>query len=236
MSGWTSRWLVLAGLVSVTGGAIVAQTPPPTPSSAPQSAAPTPTAVLDSFVIVPSRAVTEIDEDFTRADAELVEAISAQSQATALRTQAKTALDAKGIQITDMKKRRDEAKKNKASTATLDAELKALERERDLLSRAETLRATELDLARESQALASLTKTALGVERELALKRGDRGAVTAGTTAASSVERVILDLEHQTMTAKVKQAEKQIDVASREKSLAESRLKLLDARRKIVTN
>jgi len=192
--------------------------------------------VLDSFVIVPSRAVTEIDEDFTRADAELVEAISAQSQATALRTQAKTALDAKGIQITDMKKRRDEAKKNKASTATLDAELKALERERDLLSRAETLRATELDLARESQALASLTKTALGVERELALKRGDRGAVTAGTTAASSVERVILDLEHQTMTAKVKQADKQIDVASREKSLAESRLKLLDARRKIVTN
>ena len=235
MSGWTSRWLVLAVLVGGAGGAIVAQTPQD-PPSAPQSVTAPPPAVQDSFVIVPSRAITEIEQDMTRADAELVEAISAQSKATALRTEAKTALDAKAVQITDLKKRRDEAKKNKTSTATLDAELKALERERDLLSRAETLRATELDLARESQALASMTKSALGVERELALKRGDRGIVTAGTTAASSVERVILDLEHQTLTAKVKQADKQIDVASREKSLAENRLRLLDARRRIVTN
>ena len=235
MSGSTSRWLVLAVLIGGAGGAIVAQTPP-VPVSVPQSAPSPPPAVQDSFVIVPSRAVPEIEEDMTRADAELVEAISAQSKATALRTEAKTALDAKAVQITDMKKRRDEAKKNKTSTATLEAELKALERERDLLSRAETLRATELDLARESQALASMTKTALGIERELALKRGDRDIVTGGTTAASSVERVILDLEHQTLTAKVKQADKQIDVASRAKSLAESRLKLLDARRRIVTN
>lgn len=235
MSGWMPRWLVLALLVGGAGGAIVAQAPQDAPS-APQSVTPPPPAVQDSFVIVPSRAITEIEQDMTRADAELVEAISAQSRATALRTEAKTALDAKAVQITDLKKRRDEAKKNKTSTATLDAELKALERERDLLSRAEALRATELELARESQALASMTKTALGIERELALKRGDRGVVTTGTTAASSVERVILDLEHQTLTARVKQADKQIDVASREKSLAENRLRLLDARRRIVTN
>jgi hypothetical protein len=234
MSRLTSRWLVLAALVSGAGGALLAQAPAPSIDS--QSATSPPPAVQDSFVIVPNRAVTEIEEDMTRADADLVEAISAQSQATALRTEARTALDAKTVQIGDMKKRRDEAKKNKTSTATLDAELKALERERDLLSRAEALRATELDLAHESQALASMTKSALGVERELAVKRGDRGIVTAGTTAASSVERVILDLEHQTLTAKVKQADKQIDVASREKSLAENRLKLLDARRRIVTN
>jgi hypothetical protein len=217
---------------------MVAQTPP-SPTSSTQSApppAPAPPAVQDSFVIVPSRAVTEIEEDMTRADQELADAISAQSRATALRTEAKTAFDAKAVEIADMKKRRDEAKKNKTSTATFDAEVKALERERDLLSRAEALRAAELDLARESGALAAMTKTALGVERELALKRGDRGIVTAGTTAASSVERVILDLEHQTLTAKVKQADKQIDVASREKSLAENRLKLLDARRRILTN
>ena len=235
MSSWTSRSLVLAALVCGAGGAIVAQTPPPAAPSAPQSATPPP-AIQDSFVIVPSRVVTEIDQDTMRADSDLAEAITAQSTATALRTQVKTALDAKGVQINDMKKRRDEAKKNKTSTVTLDAELKALERERDLLTRAEALRGAELDLARESASLASITRTALGVERELAVKRGDRGGVTAGTTAASSVERVILDLEHQTMTAKVKQADKQIDVASREKSLAESRLKLLDARRKIVTN
>jgi hypothetical protein len=221
--------------VSAAGGAIVAQTPP-APPGAPQSATPPPPAVQDSFVIVPSRDVQEIDDEMTRTDAKLAEAISAQSKATALRTAAKTAFDAKAVQITDLKKRRDEAKKNKTSTATLDAELKALERERDVLSRAEALRAAELDLGREYAALASMTRTALGVERELAVKRGDRGTVTAGTTAASSVERVILDLEHQTVTAQVKQADKQIDVASREKNLAENRLKLLDARRRVITN
>jgi hypothetical protein len=100
----------------------------------------------------------------------------------------------------------------------------------------ERLGSVEIDLARRAGELAGLEKRALELERELVLKRIDAEGDGSEGPVASSRNRVILELEEQTLRAQVTHAEKQVEVATLEKQTIDRLLKILSARRRVVVN
>ena len=200
---------------------------------------PTPPPADETYmVLVTPREVSAIDEDIASTDVDLADAITAESAAVARRDNARAAVDAKKLQIDDVKRQRKDAKdaNNEAGAAALDASRKALERERDLLEERQALRNAEIDLARQKRELASLTRRMLTFEKELALKRIENDGSTATGPERSSLRRVTLDLEAQTLNARVAQADKAVDVASREKRVTQRLLKILEAQQRLVLN
>ena len=81
-----------------------------------------------------------------------------------------------------------------------------------------------------------MAKRALEFEHQLMVKRNERLAITEPGATASSLERVILDLEQETLNAQVTQANKKIEVATLERRVADRLLKILAARRRIVVS
>lgn len=204
-----------------------------------QAPAPTPSFVAEGFmVLVPPRSLESIDADLTASDAALLEAQTAVSAAMSQRDGARTNVEAKKLEIAAIKRQQSTAKanKNEVELASLTSSRKALERELSLLEQRESLRDAEIDLARQSVELANLTRRALSFERELVLKRLERTNLTEPGPVTSSLDRVILDLEAQTLAARVELADKAVDVATREKRVAERQLKINEARRRIVVN
>jgi hypothetical protein len=221
--------IVVLGLLAMAVVAHAAQEPASTP----------PAAGDESYmVLVPPRDVSKIDADMMAADAALADAISAEAAATMARDNAKASVSAKKEQIADVKRQRNAAKKNgsEANASSLDSSRKALERELDLLDQRAALRDDEIDLARKSGELATLDKRMLSFERELTLKRQEESTSTATGLERSSLRRVILDLESQTLSARIAHADKAVDVASRQKRVTERLLKILEAQSRVLVN
>jgi hypothetical protein len=231
LCGWMCVALVVASSSILTARAASAQSPAPVAGS--------PVTQPDVFLVaVPRRDEAEIDADLRAADEEFLDAREAENMATALRTDAQASITAKKTQISDNKRQRDAARKagNTTEATTLDAQRRAFEREQDLLEQRAGLRAAEIDLARKQGELATLRKRTLEFEKSLLAKRRELDAAELGTPTAAATQRVILDLEQQTLTSRLQEAEKRIDVASREKSVAASLLKLVEAQRRLMVS
>jgi hypothetical protein len=210
-----------------------------TPTSlAGQTSSDSPVSTDGFLVLVPLRDVADIDANTAAADADLGQAARTVQQAADLRAGTRAQIEEKKQDIVALKRRTDLAKgsNNEAEATGLDAERKALEREKELLEQRELLGNAEIDLARRSGELARMAKRALEFERQLMLKRNERLAITEQGPATSSLERVILDLEQQTLNAQVTQADKKIEVATLERRVADRLLKILAARRRVVVS
>jgi hypothetical protein len=189
------------------------------------------------LILVPVRELVEVDAAI---------AVSQEGVELAQRTEHRVAnlrIDARADierinQAVDAHKRRRGTAKDSASPefATLSAEVKALEREKDLLQERERLGSVEIDLARRAGELSGLEKRALELERELLLKRAGAEGDGSEGPVASSRNRVVLDLEEQTLRAQVTYAEKKIEVATLEKQTIDRLLKIHSARRRVVVN
>ena len=193
----------------------------------------------DGFLIlVPLRDVADIQADAAAAEADLDQAARAVQQATNVRAGTRGQIEEKKREIVALKRRIDLAKgsNDEGEAGALDAERKAMEREKELLEQRELLGDAEIDLARRSGELATIAKRALEFEHRLMLKRNERLVITEAGPAQSSLERVILDLEQQTLNAQVTQADKKIEVASLERRVADRLLKILAARRRVIVS
>jgi hypothetical protein len=122
-----------------------------------------------------------------------------------------------------------------ADRAGLEAERKAAEREIDLLERREDLRLAETELEARRGDCAALSKKALELELQLAIRRLQRQRKSVGGAGGASLDRVIGELEKQTLEAQRAQAAASIEVSDQEIKTLDRRLELLDAQQKLVT-
>ena len=195
--------------------------------------------VADGFlVLVAPRTVEAIDKDIAEAENNLAQATSNQTAAVSQRDAARASTEAKKLEIEDMKRKHSTAKanKNEVEASSLATTRKALERELALLEQRESLRSVEIDLARQTAELAGLARRALTFEKELLAKRVESDALTQAGPAKSTMTSVVLDLERQTLNARVAHADKAVDVATRAKKVAERQLQIVEARRKVLVN
>jgi hypothetical protein len=161
---------------------------------------------------------------------------SRRQQAETMSLGARGSIEAKKLEMVRIKERISLAKKEnrEADRLGLEAERKAAERERGLLERREELRQTESELEASRAELATLTQKALQLELQLAVRRAGRSRTPIGGAGGASLDRVIGELEKQTLEAQRAQSAYSTEVAEREMKVLDSRLELLDAQQKLL--
>jgi hypothetical protein len=79
-----------------------------------------------------------------------------------------------------------------------------------------------------------LRRQALGLERQLRLKRAEQIAATGAGPETARGDQIVFDLEKATLEAQRKVADKEAEVADNEKKVVERRLKILEAQRSVM--
>jgi hypothetical protein len=192
---------------------------------------------FDSFImLVAPRDTITIKRQLRAAADAVTQAESRRQQAETMRLGARGSIEAKKVEMVRLKERINLAKKEnrEVDRLGLEAERKAAEREKGLLERREELRQAESELEASRAELAALTQKALQLELQLAIRRAGRSRTPIGGTGAASLDRVIGELEKQTLEAQRAQSAYAPVVSDREIKVIDSRLDLLDAQQKIL--
>ena len=196
-----------------------------------------PSSGFDSFLLlVAPRDTVTIKRTLKAAIEARTLAESRRQQAETMRLGARARIEAKKVEIVRIKERVNVAKKEEreADRVGLEAERKAAEREIDLLKVREELRQVETDLETKRAELADLTQKALQLELQLATRRAGRLRAPVGGAGGASLDRVIGELEKQTLEAQRAQAFASLDVSDREIKVIDRRLDLLDAQQRVL--
>lgn len=193
---------------------------------------------FDSFLLlVTPRDTVSIKKSLRTAGESGTLAENRRQQAETMRLGARARIEAKKVEIIRIKERVALAKREnrEADRAGLEAERKAAEREIDLLKVREELRQAETDLETKRAELAGVTHKALQLELQLATRRAGRSRAPVGGAGGASLDRVIGELEKQTLEAQRVQAASSVDVAGREIRVIDRRLDLLEAQQRVLS-
>ncbi|HET6777792.1 MAG TPA: hypothetical protein VFH26_02800 [Gemmatimonadales bacterium] len=192
---------------------------------------------FDSFImLIPPRDSNVIKKQIRAAAASEVAAEKARQQAETMRLGASSRIEFKKVEINRIKERISLAKKEhrEADRVGLEAERKAAEREIELLRRREELRDAETILETKRAELSGLMKQALELELQLAIRRAGRKRVPVGGAGGASLDRVIGELEKQTLEAQRVQSASSIEVSDQEIRVIDRRLEMLDAQQRVL--
>ena len=201
---------------------------------------PPPTAAqtgFDSFLLlVPPRDTITIKKSLRAAVEAEALAETRRGQAETMRLGSLASIEAKKVQIGRLKERINAAKKEnrEADRLGMEAERKAAEREIELLKGREELRRAEIEFEIRRADLAALTAQSLQLELQLATRRAGRLRTPVGGAGGASLDRVIGELEKQTLEAQGQQAASSIEVAKTEMVVINRRLELLDAQQRVL--
>ena len=215
-------------------GVLTAQKATSPRRTAPPAAAPT---GFDSFLLlVPPRDTITIKKSLRAAIEAEALAETRREQAETMRLGALARIEAKKVEIGRLKERISAAKREnrEADRLGLEAERKASEREIGLLKGREELRRAEIELEIRRADLAALTGKSLQLELQLATRRTGRIRTPVGGAGGASLDRVIGELEKQTLEAQREQAASSIEVAKAEMIVINRRLGLLEAQQSVL--
>jgi hypothetical protein len=187
-------------------------------------------------MVVAPRDTTAIRKQIRAAADALAAAEKGRQVAETMRLGASSRIEFKKVEINRIKERINLAKKEnrEADRVGLEAERKAAEREIELLRRREELRDAETILETKRADLASLTKQALELELQLAIRRAQRRRAPVGGAGGASLDRVIGELEKQTLEAQRAQAAGAIELSDQEIRVLDRRLEMLDAQQRVL--
>jgi hypothetical protein len=192
---------------------------------------------FDSFLLlVAPRDTITIKKSLRAATEAEALAETRREQAETMRLGALARMEAKKVEIGRTKERITAAKKQNrdADRLGLEAERKAAEREIELLKGREELRRAEIEFEIRRADLAALTAKSLQLELQLATRRAARLRTPVGGAGGASLDRVIGELEKQTLEAQREQAASSIDVAKTEMLVIDRRLELLYAQQSVL--
>jgi hypothetical protein len=225
---------LLALVLLATPGVLTAQKIAAAKKATPQATAAT---GFDSFLLlVAPRDTITIRKSLRAAVEAETMAETRREQAETMRLGALARMEAKKVEIGRIKERVSAAKKENrdADRLGLEAERKAAEREIELLKGREELRSAEIEFEIRRADLAALTAKSLQLELQLATRRATRLRTPVGGAGGASLDRVIGELEKQTLEAQREQAAASIDVAKTEIIVIDRRLELLYAQQSVL--
>jgi len=224
----------LALVLLAVPGALTAQKSAATKNATPQATAAT---GFDSFLLlVAPRDTITIKKSLRAATEAETQAETRRGQAETMRLGALARIEAKKVEIGRLRESVTTAKKENrdADRLGLEAERKAAEREIELLKGREELRRAEIEFEIRRADYAALTAKALQLELQLATRRAGRLRTPGGGAGGASLDRVIGELEKQTLEAQREQAASSIEVAKTEMNVIDRRLELLQAQQGVL--
>jgi hypothetical protein len=230
----TTSSVLLALVLLAAPGVLTAQKTVSAKKTAPPATVAT---GFDSFLLLVSPRDTITIKKSLRAATE-AEALAEtrREQAETMRLGALARTEAKKVEIGRIKERIAAAKKENrdADRLGLEAERKAAEREIELLRGREELRRAEIEFEIRRADLAALTAKSLQLELQLATRRATRLRTPVGGAGGASLDRVIGELEKQTLEAQREQAAAGSDLAKTEMMVIDRRLELLYAQQSVL--
>lgn len=234
LTGMTRGSVFLALVLLAVPGVLTAQK---TGSAKKATPAATASTGFDSFLLlVAPRDTITIKKSLKAATEAETQAETRRGQAETMRLGALASIEAKKVGIGRLKERINEAKKQnrEADRLGMEAERKASEREIELLKGREELRRAEIEFEIRRADLAALTAKSLQLELQLATRRAGRLRTPVGGAGGASLDRVIGELEKQTLEAQRDQAASSIEVARMEMNVIDRRLELLYAQQSVL--
>jgi hypothetical protein len=226
---------VVLSLVLLAGPGVLAAQKTTSARKTPAAAA-APTRFDSFLLLVAPRDTISIKKSLRAATEAEALAETRRAQAETMRLGALAGIEAKKVEIGRLKERINAAKKEnrEADRLGMEAERKAAEREIELLKGREELRRAEIEFEIRRADLAALTAKALQLEVQLSTRRAGRLRTPVGGAGGASLDRVIGELERQTLEAQRDQAASSIDVAQTEMIVINKRLELLDAQQRVL--
>jgi hypothetical protein len=234
LAGMTRDSVLLALVLLAAPGVLTAQRTDLIKKATPPVTAP---SGFDSFLLLVAPRDTITIKKSLRAAIEAEGlAETRREQGERMRLGALAKIESKKVEIGRIKERISAAKKENrdADRFGLEAERKAAEREIELLKGREELRRAEIEFEITRANLAALTAKALQLELQLATRRAGRLRTPVGGAGGASLDRVIGELEKQTLEAQREQAASSIEVANREITVIDRRLELLEAQQRVL--
>ena len=201
--------------------------------------APPPARQLDSLIaLVPPRDRAAIEQELRHAQDAEVTSAGRIAEASTLRDRAESLRKIIEDEIDILKDRVNLAKKEdrEADRRSLEIERDAAELVKRLLGERESLRKAEGEVAEAGRERAQAASHAARLELELLDRRLSRDRVGTGldALAASRQDRVLRELEGQTLDALRDLARRDRDLASKALNLVERQLKLFEAQSRLL--
>jgi colicin import membrane protein len=166
-------------------------------------------------VVLPARSAAEVDQANRVAARTLEKADADLALTTDRRAKANAQVQARQSRLAELEVKRKQAdkEKNKSEKAALDAQKRALEKQKFLAEEIRSLNDAEVEAARKARDVAVARQQALDLERQLVEKRSGNGSPA-----------VINELERQTLVAQKKAASLDRELAGKQDYLAGKRL------------
>ena len=189
------------------------------------------------LALVPQRDLESIRQELEAAKNEQITAENAERDAQLLQARASTAITVKDAERKGMEARLDLAEREKDDIGVSEwrSKLEVAAREKKLLERRETLRNTDIEVARAQRDYALARIEALDAELKLQALRAQRNEFVGRGTSAEVLNSLVrldadlAELEKNTLELQRDVAKRRRDVAGKEVDLTEKRLKVLDA-------
>jgi colicin import membrane protein len=166
-------------------------------------------------VVLPARSAAEVDQANRAAARTLEKADADLALTTERRAKANAEVQARQARLAELEVKRKQADKdkNKSEKAALDAQKRALDKQKFLAEEIRSLNDAEVEAARKAREVAVARQQALDLERQLVEKR-----------LGNANPAVINELERQTLVAQKKAASLDRELAGKQDYLASKRL------------
>jgi len=187
--------------------------------------------------LVPPRSQDEIRQDQKRAEEDTERANKSIADAQARVKEAEGWVKAHKLEMDQLKKKIDAAKKEKRDSdkIMLEAQFKQLELVEDYLRRMQDVRSVEVEVAGAQKDLANSRKKAAEAELDLTGKADAWKQAPPSDPTFFQKARTASEAGANTLRAMREMADKNTDVASRFKKLADKRVALVEARNRLLS-
>jgi hypothetical protein len=191
---------------------------------------------LVGSIVLPARSEGQLQQAIAAAEDDLRRADNRLSNAKETRFRSKAMVDQSRLDLRQVETKMNQADKDKRSKSykrQLEAEKKALERQKRWAEQLEAMDQAELEIARQASEVAFAKHQALGLESQLGQARnGALNASGAKPLSGESSGMVVRQLELQTLEAQQKFRELSHELGRQEEVLAGMRLELYKSARK----
>jgi hypothetical protein len=218
-----------------TAGAVQGYAPAREPTPKVSERLPMARAVIGAAVVLPPRPETSIQEEIGAAQDELGRVNARLSSAEEQRSSAESLVQRRSQQLHDLdgQIKLADKEKRRADKASLVAEQKASQRQKQLAEGLEAVRQSEFDAARAAHHAAIAKSQALELELQLARARAQRLNLARGNAAdIKGASAVVGELELQTLKAQKDYRRFAHELAEHEEDAVDHRLRFYQLSRK----
>jgi hypothetical protein len=180
-------------------------------------------------IVIPARSQAQLQEARAASEDDLHRADARLSRAKEIQSRSKGLVEQRRLDIREVEVKIEQAKKDKRDSdkRRLEGEKKELQRQKDWAEKLQAVDQGELEAARQASSAAFARQQSLDLEQQLIQARAGNGQASGGKPLSKeNSDRLIRQLELQTLQSQLKYRQLIHELAKQEEGLARQRIEL----------